>query len=225
MTIIGLYGSSELQALFSHFEPHDPTERRARAGGVAASGIAKVRARDPQSKSICLPGEAGELEFLAPESRFVAYYNDPESTRSAFTDDGYFRSGDLGFVEADASFTFLGRMGDTLRLGGFLVSPAEIEEWVQAHPTVAACQVVGIPVDGAVKPIAFVMAQPGAEVDEADVIRHVAGRLAMYKVPVRVFVVPEFPTTPSANGFKVQKNRLREMAQDRLAGVAVVSRG
>jgi acyl-CoA synthetase (AMP-forming)/AMP-acid ligase II len=65
--------------------------------------------------------------------------------QDAFTADGYYRSGDLGYTLADSRFVFLTRMGDALRLGGFLVSPAEIEAAIQELPEIAACQVVAIP--------------------------------------------------------------------------------
>lgn len=214
---IGLFGSSEVQALFSHCDAAAAAEVRGRAGGVPASSVAKVRTRDNESQKLCAVGEPGELEFYAPESRFVEYYLNPQATAEAFTSDGYFRSGDLGQMEADGSFTYLARMGDTLRLGGFLVSPAEIEAVVQEDAAVESCQVVGARTKEAVKPVAFVLARAGKTVDEAAIIRHVAGRLAKYKVPVRVLTVQEFPTTPSANGTKVQKNKLRDMAETLLA--------
>lgn len=218
--IVGLYGSSELHALFSHCDRTAPPEVRGRAGGTPCSALAKVRTRDPESRQLCKVGEAGELEVLAPESRFVEYLNNPEATSAAFTDDGYFRTGDLAVIEPDGSFTYLGRMGDTLRLGGFLVAPAEIEELLQEHPAVEACQIVGVQVKDAIRPVAFVTQRRGAMVNEADVIAYAAERVAKYKVPVRVFVLNEFPTTPSANGTKIQKGKLREIAVERLAGAA-----
>ena len=108
---------------------------------------------------------------------------------------------------------FLTRIGDALRLGGFLVSPMEIEAVVQEAPGIAACQVVGVPRDGALAPIAFVVLQHGANLDEAAVIAHVAARLARYKVPLRVFRVDAFPVTPGANATKIQKGKLREIAE------------
>jgi fatty-acyl-CoA synthase len=105
-----------------------------------------------------------------------------------------------------------------LRLGGFLVSPAEIEDLIQQHPTIEGCQIVGVQFRGAVRPIAFVVARAGTAVNEQDIIAYTAERLAKYKVPAKVFVVEEFPTTPSANGSKVQKTKLREIAETRLRG-------
>ena len=214
---VGLYGSSEMQALFSRGDPKEPAESRGRGGGVPASAVAKVRARDTDTQKLCASGQAGELEFFAPESRFVEYFSNSAATAEAFTRDGWFKSGDLGVVEPGVGFTYLARMGDTLRLGGFLVSPAEIEAVVQEHPQVESCQVVGARTQESVKPVAFVLRRGSAQVDEASVIAHVSSRLAKYKVPVRVVAVDAFPTTPSANGSKVQKTKLRDMADALLA--------
>lgn len=217
LTIVGLYGSSELQALFSLGDRDAAASIRGRAGGRPASAVAKVRVRDPHTRRICEAGEAGELEFFAPDSRFIGYFGDGEATEQAFTSDGYFKSGDLGSVEPDGSFVFLARMGDTLRLSGFLVAPAEIEALIQQHPAVASCQVVGVEQGGAMRPIAFAIARPDVEVIEQDVIGFAAARLARYKVPARLLVIEAFPTTSGANGTKVQKSKLREMAVQRLS--------
>ena len=158
-------------------------------------------------------GAPGELEFFAPSSRMAAYHGNPEATREAITADGYYRSGDLGTTLADGRFVYLTRMGDSLRLGGFLVSPAEIEAVVQEAPGIAACQVVAVPRAAGPVPVAFVLLQHGASLDEAAVIAYASARLARYKVPVRVIAIDAFPVTPGANATKIQKGKLREMAE------------
>ena len=90
---------------------------------------------------------------------------------------------------------------------------------VQEHPSVESCQVVGARTSGSLRPVAFVIARAGALVAEELVLAHVAARLAKYKVPARLIALDAFPTTPGANGTKVQKNRLREMAEALLAQV------
>ena len=104
-------------------------------------------------------------------------------------------------------------MGDALRLGGFLVSPAEIEAAVQEAPGITACQVVAVARTGGLIPVAFVVLEHGALLDEAAVLARVASRLARYKVPRRVLAIDAFPVTPGANATKIQKGRLREMAE------------
>lgn len=220
LTVLGLYGISEIQALFSCQHAQDPVELRRLGGGFPVSPLARVRATDPATR-VVLPHDApGELEFYAPSSRMVEYFGNPEATAEAILEGGWYRSGDLGYTRADGRFVFLSRLGDSLRLGGFLVSPQEIEECVQQSPGIRDCQVVGVTTGGALRPVALVRLAPGAALDEAAVTAHVAARLARYKVPVRIFAIEAFPVTDGANGVKIQKNRLREMAQAMLDGGA-----
>jgi len=213
LKLVGLYGASELQALFARQDERAALAERCLAGGRPVSAAARVRARDPQTGATLAHGEPGELEFLAPSSRMAAYHGNPEATREAVTADGYYRSGDLGYTVADGRFVYLTRMGDSLRLGGFLVSPAEIEAVVQEAPGIAACQVVAIARAGGLVPVAFVLVQDGATLDETTVIAHASRKLARYKVPVRVVAIDAFPVTPGANATKIQKGKLREMAE------------
>jgi fatty-acyl-CoA synthase len=213
LKLVGLYGASEIQALFARQDERAPVAERMQGGGLPVSPAARVRVRDPESGALLPHGGQGELEFLAPSSRMAAYYGNPEATQAAFTADGYYRSGDLGTTLADGRFVFLARMGDALRLGGFLVSPAEIEDVVQAAPGIAACQVVGLPRPAGLVAVAFVLLEQGAAFDEASVAAFVAARLARYKVPQRIFALDAFPVTPGANATKIQKGKLREMAE------------
>ena len=216
MKLVGLYGASETQALFSRQDENAPLAERALAGGLPVSAAARVRARDPESGRILPHGEAGELEIHAPSSRMVEYFADPGATRAVFTDDGYYRSGDLGYMQSDGRFVYLTRLGDSLRLGGFLVNPAEIEAVVQEARGVMACQVVGVPAEGGLKPVAFVIIEQDARFDEHAVIHHAAARLAKYKVPQRVFPIDVFPVTPGANATKIKRHQLRELAEQRM---------
>lgn len=218
LKLVGLYGTSEIQALFARQDENAAVSERRLAGGRPVCPQARVRARDPESGRILPHGEAGELEFLAPSSRMVGYHDDPEATLNALTEDEYYRSGDLGYTQADGRFVFLTRMGDSLRLGGFLVSPAEIESVIQELPWVSACQAVGVPIADGMAVAAFVILRPGSTLDEAAVLRHVGSKLARYKVPRRVFAIEAFPVTPGANATKIQKGKLREIALGLLRG-------
>jgi fatty-acyl-CoA synthase len=212
MTLVGMYGTSEIQGLFSRQAPTDPLSIRALGGGWPVSPLVRFRARNPDTGEIQPHGESGELEILAPTSRMIGYFGDPEATASSFTEDGYYRTGDLGYSSEDGRIFYLGRMGDVFRLGGFLVSAKEIEEVVQEYPGIRACQVVDTVVNGAPRAIAFVLQEPAASVRTEDVLAHCRGRLARYKVPSHVFVLEQFPVADGTNGAKVQKNRLREFA-------------
>jgi fatty-acyl-CoA synthase len=212
LTLVGLYGMSELQALLARQSESAPLAERALAGGRPVAAEARVRARDPESSEVLPHGTAGELEFKVP-SRMVGYFGNEEANRAATTADGWFRSGDLGYTAADGRFVFVARLGDALRLSGFLVSPAEIEDVLQQHASVQAAQVVGVDTAAGVKPVAFVIPAAGAEFDEPALIAHCAGRIAKFKVPLRVCALDAFPVTPGANATKIQKAKLRERAQ------------
>ena len=213
LTLTGLWGMSELQALVAWRDPKASAKTRAKAGGDLVSPTAQVRVRDPDSGALLGVGEAGELEITGP-SRMLEYYENPESTADAVTEDGFIRTGDLGRLEAEGGFEFLSRMGDVLRLGGFLVAPAEIEAEVQSHQTVESVQVVGAGSAAGNRAVAFVVPIEGSTVDETAIQAHCARQLAKFKVPARVISIDAFPVTESANGIKIQRGKLRTMAEE-----------
>lgn len=215
LRLFGLYGMSEVHALYSRWPIDMPIAGRIRAGGRPVSPSAKVRARDPESGRILPHGEAGEIELCGP-SLMLEYFSNPDATRETFTGDGYIRTGDLGMTEAGGGFEFLTRMGDVLRLGGFLVAPAEIESTLLEVPGLADAQVVAVPGPSGTRAVGFVIVKPGAIFDEAAAIAHCRARIAKYKVPARVIALDAYPTTPSANGTKIQRAKLRAMAEAEL---------
>jgi fatty-acyl-CoA synthase len=116
---------------------------------VPVSQQVLLAVRDPDT-GITLPhGASGELWIGAP-SRFVEYLDNPSATARAIDADGVFRTGDLAHL-ADPGFIFEARIGDAMRLGGFLVSPEEIEAVIQAQPGVAGVQVVSASHRGAIR--------------------------------------------------------------------------
>jgi len=203
----GVYGSSEMQALFAQQDPMDPIRSRI-GGGTPISPLAEVRARDPETGILAAQGE---LEFRAP-SMFAGYLNNPEATARVMTADGFFRSGDLGRVHHRNSFDFETRLGDVLRLGGFLVNPEEIEVFLKRQPGVAEAQVVGA--RGGTVAVAFVQ---GEAPDPAALLAACNASLARFKVPAAILPLEAFPVTESPNGVKIQRARLREMAESALA--------
>lgn len=216
LKLVGLYGSSEMQALLARQDEAAPLPGRVLPGGRLVAAGAQVRARHPETGAFLSHGAAGELEFRAP-SRMVGYFENEEANRAATTPDGWFRSSDLGYTTPDGGFVFIARLGDVLRLSGFLVSPAEIEQVLQEHADIEAAQVVGAETPGGTKPVAFVIPKAGARFDEAALIAHCSTRVARYKVPLRIKALAEFPAAPGANATKIQKSKLRELAQTLLA--------
>lgn len=213
--LCGLYGMSEVQALYS-LQPIDlEVARRKKGGGVPVSPLAHVRVRDPETGELLAVGRPGALECAGP-SLMVGYYGDDKATAETVTADGYVRTGDLAELDGQGGFTFLSRMGDVLRLSGFLVNPLEIETHLQTLPGIAACQAIAVPRPDGVRAVAFVILAPGATLDEAAAIAHCKHGLANYKVPMRVLAIDDFPKTPSPNGFKIQRSRLRDLALERI---------
>jgi fatty-acyl-CoA synthase len=212
LPLLSPFGMSEVFSFFSLRRKGDLEEIRTLGGGVPVYGEAKVRVRDLDSGEVLGDDREGELEIWTP-NLFVGYYGNAEATAKAMTEDGYFKTGDLGTTQADGAFTYLGRMGDVLRLGGFLVNPLEIETHLCAYHTVADAQTVAIATDRGNRPVAFVIPEAGAVINEAALIDHCRQSLAGFKVPVRVISIDAFPSTASPNGTKIQKAELRRLAE------------
>lgn len=212
--ISGLYGSSEVFALTSVWPFDAAVEQRVRGGGhVVDSGI-EVRVADLATGEVCADGVTGELQFrgynVMPE-----YLGNAKATAEVFVEGGWFRTGDLATIEAPGVFVFACRAGDALRVRGFLVEPAEIERFLTTHDAVAMAKVVGAEdASGATVPVAFVTLHEGARTDEDELRAYCQANLAPFKVPARVVVIPEFPTTTGTNGSKIRTAELRRRAAD-----------
>lgn len=203
-----LYGSSECQAFFAVAPEGDDVLRD---GGVPVSSEATVAVRDVETNEPEEEGREGEL-CLAGPSLFDGYYGNAEATNRARTADGLFRSSDVATARGRRIF-FHHRMGDTLRLGGFLVDPAEIESVLKGQG-VAGAQVVAVEHDGKLAAVAFVTPAAGSPADPDHLQAACARDLARHKVPAKIIVVERFPMTDSPNGEKIQKAKLREMARE-----------
>lgn len=216
MPLVGLYGSSEVLAMFSAQSATLPVEQRLQGGGQPVAGReASIRIRDTVTGELLPPNHSGEIEILAP-SHFIGYFQDPEATAAAHLD-GHFRTGDLGYLRDDGSLVFETRMGDAMRLGGHLVSPVEIEEVIKRVPGVQDAHVVAVDIEGQPRPVAFVIPLPGRCPPTTDVVADfLRPILAGFKIPARVWAIAEAPQTEGTNGGKTSRVQLRKMAQERL---------
>jgi malonyl-CoA/methylmalonyl-CoA synthetase len=179
-------------------------ERRCGSVGLALPGISVRVAADG---AICAPGAVGDIEVKGPNV-FSGYWRMPDRTREEFTDDGYFRTGDVGEMAADRYLRIVGRAKDLIITGGLNVYPKEIEERIDALPGVAESAVIGVAdPDFGEAVTAVVVAKPGHVLREADIVAALKQDMAGFKVPKRVYVVDELPR--NAMG-KVEKNVLRE---------------
>ena len=212
VTAMNVYGSSEMFAFAAISPAGASREMRAMAGGPVTCDGVDVRVVDDDGH--VLPhGEVGELQFRGP-TIFERYLHNPEATAASRTSDGWFRTGDGARIVADRTFQFLSRLVDTLRLGGYSTSPADIETAIEAMPGVHRAQLVGVrdARSGDDLGVAFVIADRDAAITEEEVIAHCKRALAGFKVPKRVVIVGEYPMAPSANGDKVRRDELRVRA-------------
>ena len=159
--------------------------------GVVLDGI-EMRIVD-ETGGDCLVGDAGEI-WIRGENVFAGYLNDPEATARVLTNDGWLRTGDIGYCDDDGRLFLVDRAKDLVIVSGFNVFPAEVEEVLLQHPGVDDVGVIGVPhphTGEAVK--AFVVPKHGATLDEEALIEFALDHLARYKCPSKVIIVDELP--------------------------------
>ncbi|GAA4117629.1 malonyl-CoA synthase [Aminobacter aganoensis] len=201
--ILERYGMTETNMITSN--PYDG-ERRPGAVGFALPGIT-VRIADPETGTPLPQGEVGVIEIEGPNV-FSGYWRMPEKTEQEFRPDGFFITGDLGYVDPEGYFTISGRAKDLIISGGFNVYPAEVENALDALQSIGESAVIGLPhADFGEAVTAVVTARPGRTVDESAIRGELESVLAKFKIPKRVLVKDALPR--NAMG-KIQKNALRE---------------
>ncbi|CAN5351318.1 malonyl-CoA synthase [soil metagenome] len=205
-TILERYGMSETVMLTSN--PYAPAD--ARRGGTVGFPLPGVDLRlegvDPKAGD-----EIGSIEVHGPNV-FAGYWRMPEKTAEAFTIDAdgrrWFKTGDLGRIDADGYITIAGRSKDLIISGGYNVYPAEVEDDLNAMPGVAESAVIGLPHPDLGEAVtAVLIARKNATLDTAGIIADMKSRMAGFKVPKQVLLVEELPRNTMG---KVQKNVLRE---------------
>lgn len=213
-TILERYGMSETVMLTSNPYAADARyEHQAeRRGGTVGFPLPGVGLRVINDEGQTLPvGEIGGIQVKGPNV-FKAYWRMPEKTKEEFTADGFFKTGDVGKVDARGYVTIVGRSKDLIISGGYNVYPAEIEGYINDMPGVAESAVVGVqhPDFGEVG-VAVVIAKSGVILNGDNIIADLKSQLANFKIPKRCFVVTELPRNTMG---KVQKNLLRDQYKD-----------
>jgi acyl-CoA synthetase (AMP-forming)/AMP-acid ligase II len=160
------------------------------------------------------PGEAGEIGIRAA-CLFRAYWRDPEATSAAFTSDGYFRTGDIGYLDEDEYLFIVDRKKDIIIRGGENISSQEVEAACYGHPAVSEASVFGVPCErlGEV-PAAVIYSEQGS-IDEAGLLAFLEGKLARFKLPTHVWVHSQ--PLPKLGTGKIDKVSLREQYRGQLA--------
>ncbi|WP_250437501.1 AMP-binding protein [Caballeronia sp. ATUFL_F2_KS9A] len=200
--VIETMGMTETAApIFSN--PYDETLRRIGSIGLPSGGEAKIVDIDGRE---CAPNETGEL-VLRGEQLMSGYYKRPEETRNAFTEDGWLRSGDLGYRDEAGFFYINGRAKELIIKGGENIAPREIDEALLRHPGVLEAAAVGVP-DAAYGQdiVAYIVPNGGAaSLDVADLRAHCLRELGRYKTPREFRFTDALPRGPSG---KVQRLKL-----------------
>jgi fatty-acyl-CoA synthase len=213
--ISGVYGSSELFALSAIWPATADVALRGLGGGVVVDPGIQVRVCDLESDQPVVEGESGELQFRG-YNVIGGYLNNPAANEASFSDDGWFKTGDLGYI-AHGGFVYQCRAREALRLRGFLVEPGEIEDFLSMDPSIDEVHVVGVDTDAGTRAVAFVRLRPGHSMDEAAMLARTKRQLASFKVPERIVEVGQFPTTAGTNGTKVRFEELRDRARTYLS--------
>lgn len=164
------------------------------------------------------PGKEGEIctrEIFPGSQHMKGYYNKPELTRDTIMD-GWLHSGDLGKVDEDGYVYITGRLKEMFTVGGFNVSPAEIESYLIKHPKIFNVAVVGVP-DGRLGEVgaAFIVLEKGATASQNEILDFCKGQISNVKTPKYVSFVQKLPLTPQG---KVQKFKLKELFMEEGVG-------
>jgi malonyl-CoA/methylmalonyl-CoA synthetase len=216
-TILERYGMSETVMLTSNPCAADARhggqiERRGGTVGFPLPGV-ELRVVDDAGAAVAV-GEVGSIQVRGPNV-FKGYWRMPEKTAEEFTADGFFKTGDVGRIDAQGYVTIVGRSKDLIISGGYNVYPAEIEGFINELPGVAESAVVGVPhPDFGEVGVAALIARPGAQLNAEQVLVTLKAQLANFKIPKRCFVVNELPRNTMG---KVQKNLLREQYKSEFA--------
>jgi acyl-CoA synthetase (AMP-forming)/AMP-acid ligase II len=207
--LYSVYGMTETSGVLCKLGPDEHRDQR-RAYLRASAGRPlpgnQVRVVDPGTGTDVPSGEVGEF-WVRSQQVMAGYWNMPEATAEAITPGGWLRTGDAGRIDEAGYLYIEDRVKDMIITGGGHVYPAEVERVLSQHPDVADVAVIGVPDDKGSETVkAVVVPAEGAAPEEAALIAFTRGRLAHYKSPTSVSIVPALPRNPTG---KVLKRQLR----------------
>ena len=208
--LVQYFGLSEVTGCITVLPPalhtmDDGVDARAGTCGIARVGV-DIQVQDPETGAALSSGATGEI-CVCGLAVFAGYHDNPEANAKAFRD-GWFRTGDLGHLDAEGFLFITGRASDMYISGGSNVYPREIEEVLLTHPEILEAVVFGVPdsVWGETG-VAVAVLRPAATLDEAGLLKWLEGRVARYKQPRQAFFLKELPK--SGYG-KVAKAMIRQ---------------
>jgi long-chain acyl-CoA synthetase len=187
-------------------DPNGPHKERLRSCGVALPGI-EIRISNPEDGSPLPVGEVGEL-WTRSAQNMLGYWHKPEDTARTITPDGWVRTGDAGYMDADGYIFLQDRIKDMIVSGGENIYPVEVENALMSHAGVADAAVIGVPhVRWGETVMAIVVKAAGSDPTPEELIEHCRARVARYKCPTSVEFRDTLPRNPSG---KILKRELRE---------------
>lgn len=209
MTILERYGMSETVMNTSNPYKAQAGKRLAGTVGAALPGI-EVRVVD-DADEVLETGKPGHVQVRGPNV-FTGYWKMPEKTHEEFTDDGWFRTGDIGVFGGNnipnTYLSIVGRSKDLIISGGYNVYPKEVELLIDELPGVFESAVIGVPhADFGEAVMAVIVPAEGVQLEESTLLNQLKTHLANYKLPKKIVIVSELPRNTMS---KVQKNLLRE---------------
>ena len=211
------YGQSEASPNIAQSCWWEPEEVRATSLMRPQPGI-EVRIRGENGEDLP-PDQPGEI-VVRGWSVMRGYFDKPTETAKALSPDGWLSTGDQGKLDANGRLQFLGRLGDIIRVGGENVSPAEIEDVLHRHPAIRQAAVVGVPDPRLMEVVAaFLIPNEDAACDPEAITAWCRERVAGFKVPRHVFVVPDFESIGMTASSKIPKKPLAAHAR-KLLGIA-----
>ncbi|MGQ9475916.1 MAG: class I adenylate-forming enzyme family protein [Actinomycetota bacterium] len=207
------YGLTEVSGAVTFTRQDFPLEKIATTIGIPNPGI-EVRIMDPERREVPR-GETGEIAIRGA-AVMKGYYKQLEATAAVFDAEGFFYTGDMGYIDEDGHLHILGRKKEMYIRGGENVYPPEVEDVLMKHPKVLFAAVLGYPdpVLGE-KGRAYVVPQPGAEVTEEELREYCRQHLAEFKVPDQVVFRESLPLTPLG---KVHKHALYQELEEEFGG-------
>ncbi|MDN8616585.1 acyl-CoA synthetase [Variovorax ginsengisoli] len=198
------YGMTETASMITFLSPDRATDKLGSSGTPPL--LTEIRLIDAVGDAITEPGVAGEV-CVRGANVMAGYWRQPEATAAVFTRDGWFRSGDVGYRDAEGFLYICDRLKDMVISGGENIYPAEVESVLYDHPDIAEVAVVGAPDERwGERVVAVVAVKPGRTITLEALQAFAETRLARYKLPRELRIVDALPRNPTG---KVLKAKLR----------------
>jgi fatty-acyl-CoA synthase len=204
-----VYGATETYGNCCVTDASEPVDVKLYSQGPPLPGM-ELRIADPETGAWLAPGETGEV--LVRGHIVPGYWDDPQNTAAAFHD-GYYYTGDLGYLDERGFFHFVSRRKEIIKTGGINVAPAEVEAFLTEHPDVKEAYVLGVPdpvKDEAV--VAVVQRKTGATLAAEDLLAYCRQHIAGFKIPQRLLFVEEREVPRTSTG-KVNKRELLQLLE------------